>query len=295
MKCMSYLFTQTGRNIKQTFSAQFMTLLTVSLSVLIFSFFYLIYTNVMQAESNLISELRLILYLDDEIPDKDKQALEEKIREFDNVEKIIFVSRQQAYSLLEKQLGDDKDVLGNLDASFLPPSVEVYPSKNFKTLANLQKFSNYLATLPGADKVQYGHGWLERFGHFVDLLRIIVLMSGGLLVLTTLFMVSYTIRLAVVARQAELEVLRYLGATSSYVRGPLLIEGFLQGLFGSTMGLVALYGLFNWLQNRFQGSGLMNLFELNFFNMETAVSILLVAIVLCTCGSSMTMRKFLHI
>lgn len=295
MKYLSYLLTQTGRNIQQTFSAQLMTLLSVSLSVLLFSFFYLIYTNILEVETQLTDELRLILYLKNEISPEAQKALEKKIKEFDAVQKILFVSKKEAFKRLEKQLGRDKDVLQDLDASFLPPSVEVYPSRDFKTLANVKKFSEYLATLPGAEKVQYGHEWLERFGYFADLLRIIVLLTSGMLILTTLFMVSYTIRITVTARQAELEILRFMGATSSYVRGPLLVEGFLQGILGSAIGLAALYALFNWVQDRFSGPGLLNLLDLSFFPPATTAAILLAGATLCTCGSSVTMRKFLRI
>ncbi len=295
MKYLSYLLSQTGRNIKQTFSAQLMTLLAVSLSVMLFSFFYLIYTNIIDAETRLTEEIRLILYLEQE-PSKEAQtALAKKIREFDDVQKIVFISKENAFKRLGSQLGRDKDVLQDLDASFLPPSIEVYPSRDFSTLANLKKFSDYLATLPGAEKVQYGHDWLERFGHFADLLRIIVLLSSGMLILTTLFMVSYTIRITVNARQAELEILRFMGATSSYVRGPLLVEGFLQGVIGSTIGLASLYGLFSWVQDRFSGPGLLNLLNLSFFPPTTTAAILIVGANLCTCGSSVTMRKFLRI
>ena len=295
MKYLTYLITQAGRNFRQTFGAQLRTLLTVSLSVLMFSFFYLIYTNIMQAESTLNSELKLILYLAEELSPEAQQELADKIRQFDAVEKIVFVSQKEAFNRLADQLGNDRDVLNELDASFLPPSVEVYPSKEFSSLAKLRKFSSYLETLPGADKVQYGHDWLERFSHFVELLRIIVLLSGGLLVLTTLFMVSYTIRLTVVVRHKELELLRFMGATNAYIRGPLLIEGFLQGLLGSLTGLLVLYALFRWVEARFTGPGLLKLLNLQFFPLETAAIILISCVTLCTCGSSVTMRRILRL
>ena len=105
MKYLSYLLSQTVRNIQQTFSAQLMTLLAVSLSVMLFSFFYLIYTNILDAETRLTDELRLILYLKDELSPEAQNALEKKIREFDSAQKIVFVSKQKAFSRLEKQLG----------------------------------------------------------------------------------------------------------------------------------------------------------------------------------------------
>jgi len=295
MKYLSTLFNQTGRNIRQTVGAQLMTLMAVSLSVLIFSFFYLIYTNIVEADTRLSNELRLVIFLDNDINPGQQAELKEKIREFNQVRDIVFVSREEAFNRLEKQLGNDKDVLQDLDPSFLPPSVEVYPSRDLQTLAHLEQFADYLATLPGAAKIQYGHDWLKRFGYFVELLRMIVLLSGGLLIMTTLFMVSYTIRLTLVARQAEIEILRLMGATSAYIRMPLLVEGCIQGILGSAVGMVALYGIFSWVRQRFNGPGLVNLMDLTFFPTSTLAIVFLTSIALCTCGSLLAIRKFLRI
>ena len=272
-----------------------MTLLTVSLSVLIFSFFFLIYTNMIKAGERLGDDLRLTIYLEEEPVLEMQSQLVRKITNFNQVEEIRFTSRDDAYSRLATQLGDNVDVLDDLDPSFLPPSIEVYPKKSLSSLAQIKRFSEYLSTLPGAIKVQYGQEWIERFNYFTKLLRIIVLLSGALLILTTTFMVAYTIRLAVVARQAELEILRLLGATNGYIRTPFLIEGFLQGLLGSTLGLLALFFLFRWIELHFSGPGFLQLVEFAFFSPTIIGIIIAASITLCTGGSFSSMRKFMRI
>jgi cell division transport system permease protein len=272
-----------------------MTLLTVSLSVLIFSFFFLIYLNMIKAGERLGDDLRLTIYLEEEPVLEMQSELVRKITNFNPVEEIRFTSREDAYNRLANQLGDNVDVLDDLDPSFLPPSIEVYPKKSLSTLAQIKRFSEYLSTLPGAVKVQYGQEWVERFNYFTKLLRIIVLLSGALLILTTTFMVAYTIRLAVVARQAELEILRLLGATNGYIRTPFLIEGFLQGVFGSSLGLLALFFLFRWIQFRFSGPGILQLIEFTFFSPTIIGIIITASIALCTGGSFSSMRKFMRI
>ncbi|MGI9569709.1 MAG: cell division protein FtsX, partial [Desulfobulbia bacterium] len=276
MKFFSTILVQTNRNLQKTWPTQFMTLLTVSLSVLIFSFFFLIYTNMIKAGERLGDDLRLTIYLEEE-PVLEMQAqLVRKITNFSPVEEIRFTSRKEAYESLSEQLGDNVDVLDDLDPSFLPPSIEVYPKKDLSTLAQIKRFSEYLSTLPGAIKVQYGQEWVERFNYFTKLLQIVVILSGSLLILTTAFMVAYTIRLAVVARQGELEILRLLGATNGYIRTPFLIEGFLQGLLGSSIGLFALFFLFSWIQMRFTGPGILQLVEFTFFS-PTIIAIIVAA------------------
>ena len=295
MSYTKYIMKQTGRNLSKTWGTQVMTLLTVALSVLMFSFFLLVYTNMLVAGNRLGDELRLILYLEDEIAPELQPQIEKRIRNYNEVEKIVFISRQEAFNRLSTHLGSEKDVLDDLGPSFLPPSIEVYPQKTLSSLTHLSQFADYLVTLPGALKVQYGQEWVKRFGYFTNLLSIVMLLSGGLLILTTTFIVSYTIRLTVATREAELEILRLLGASGTYIRTPLLIEGLLVGLFGSSLGLIFLFLLFRWIQTRFSGPGLLSVIEFTFFSPLTGSIILLTGVALCTVGSLMSIRKFLRV
>lgn len=292
---LSSILVQTSRNLKQTWGTQMMTLITVSLSVLIFSFFFLVFLNLKHAGVRLGENIRIIIYLNSEIPLSSQPQIIKKIKSFDKVEKIVFKTRDAAFADLAKQLGPDRDVLNDLNADFLPPSIEVYPAKNLASLARIKQFSDFLATLPKARKVQYGRGWIERLGYFTQLIRLIVLLSGGLLVLTATFMVSSTIRLTVVSRHTELELLGIFGASKGYIRIPLIIEGLLQGLLGSGLGLACLYFLFSWIKTRFTGPGLLNIVHFSFLSSSIITAILVISILLCTTGSIISIRKFLRI
>lgn len=295
MQYISFIVGQLARNAKHGWTAQIMTLFTVMLSVLIFSFFFLVYTNMQKAASRLGNELRLVVYLESEVPINFRAEFQKKITNFEGVEDIVFISKEDAFERLKKQLGNDKDILAGLTPEFLPYSVEIYPNKDLKSLARIKEFSDYLKGLPGATKVQYGQDWIERFGYFVSLLRIIVVLTGSLLILTTVFMVSYTIRLTLESRQEELEILRFLGATNSYIRGPVIIEGFLLGLLGTLSGMAALLFLYQWIKTRFSGPGFMNLFELSFLPTTTVLIILSMSLLLCTSGSMISIRKYLKL
>jgi len=195
---MSFIFAiirQVFRNFRQTWLSQFMTLLTVSLSVFIFAFFYLVYNNMLTIGDKLGYDLRLIVYLEEEpIPELQEQ-LKRKILAFDEVEDIQFISKAEAFERFRAQLGDDEDVLEDMPQDFLPASIEVVPLKNLRSLNQVKLFSEYLSKLPGTIKVQYGQDWIERFYYFTRLVSIIVVLSAGLLILTSVFMVSYKIRL----------------------------------------------------------------------------------------------------
>lgn len=295
---MSFWFTvmrQVGRNLRQTWMSQMMTLLTVSLSVLIFTLFYLIYTNMLTVGDQLGDDLRLIVYLEEEPVPEMQEQLRMKITSFDEVEEIRFISREEAYKRFSEQLGNDKDVLEDMPQDFLPASIEVTPMKTLRSLNQIKLFSGYLSKLPGTLKVQYGQDWMERFYHFTRLLSIVVLLSGSLLILTTVFMVAYTIRLTIMGRQDELELLKLVGATNGYIRTPFLLEGLLQGLLGSSMGISALYALFIWITEHFSGPSFLSMMEFSFFPPLTVLTIIGVSILLCTVGSHTSMQKYLRI
>ncbi len=293
---MSFWFTvvrQLGRNLRQTWTSQVMTLLTVSLSVLIFAFFYLIYMNMLTAGDKLGDDLRLIVYLEEEPGPEMKEQLRRKVKNFDDVDRIIFTSKKQAFDRFANQMGSNRDVLDDIPNDFLPASMEIVPLKNLRSLKQVKLFADYLANLPGTLKVQYGQEWVERFYHFTSLLSIVVLLSGGLLILTTVFMVAYTIRLTIFGRQAELELLKLVGATNNYIRTPFLLEGFLQGFLGSTAGIISLYILFSWITKLFSTPGFLRLFEFTFFPANVIIFIIVGSIILCTAGSLTSVQKFL--
>lgn len=289
------VFSQTFRNLFQTWSSQLLTLLTISLSVLIFAFFYLVYTNALQAGQQLDDDLRLIIYLDEEPSKEMQEEYRKKIIRFDQVDRIEFVSRQEAYNRFAMQLQEDRDVLEDMPEDFLPPSIEVYPVRSLDTLTKIKRFSDYLTSLPGVLKVQYGREWVERFYTFIKLLRIVVILSGTLLILTTTFMVANTIRLTLLGRKEELELLRLVGASTHYIRMPFFLEGALQGLIGSAAGLAALFILFNWIKLRFAVSSIFKLFEFTFFPLPVLLTIVIISSLLCAGGSFSSTRKFLQL
>jgi len=295
MKYLGYILRQTGRNLLQTWTTQLMSMLAVSMSVLIFAFFFLIYANMMSASRQLGDELRLTVYLEEDLTPELRKKLEERISTFITVERITYISRAEAFARLQRRLGDQQDILTDLTPAFLPPSIEIFPQKDLASLAKIKELTSFLSTFPSVAKVQDGHEWIERFNYFVQLIRIIVLLSGGLLVLTSIFMVSYTLRLAIYRRQAEFEILRLLGASNASVRGPFFLEGVLQGLLGSTIGLGCLYVLFAWVKERLNGPGLLHLLELSFFSASFAALLIAASIFLCVGGSLISMRKFLRV
>ena len=295
MRFLTTLLLHTGRNLLLTWKSQLMTFFTVVLSVLIFSFFYLTYANALHVGTEMGNDLRLVVYLDEDPPPPLQEEYRRRILKFDQVERIEFVGSQEAYQRFSRQLGSDSDVLSGVPDDFLPPSIEVYPLRSLDSLARIKRFSDYLETLPGVQKVQYGKEWIDHFHTFIQLMRIVITLSGFLLIMTSTFMVAYTIRLSLFSRIKELELLRLVGATTNYIRMPFLIEGALLGLFGSTAGIAALYLLYRWIKLQFAGPTLFNLVPFTFLSWPVVAVIVAAATLLCSLGSFRSTRPILHL
>ena len=143
---------QVGRNLRQTWASQLMTLLTVTLSVLIFAFFYLVYANMLTIGDKLGDDLRLIVYLEEEPGPEMQEQLRRKITTFDEVEEIHFISRAEAYERFAKQLGQNQDVLEDMPHDFLPASIEVVPLKTLRSLNQIKLFSDIWPSCPGPSR-----------------------------------------------------------------------------------------------------------------------------------------------
>lgn len=150
------------------------------------------------------------------------------------------VTSRGALQRLQQALGEEASVLEGVGEGVLPASVEVRaPGLGLDGARTLAK---RLESVPGSEEVDYGNVWLERLEVFLRRARLVGLALFGALSLATAVLVANTLRLAVYARRDEIEIMKLVGATDSFVGVPFLLEGVLQGLAGAALAVLALLG-----------------------------------------------------
>jgi cell division transport system permease protein len=173
--------------------------------------------------------------------------LEKALRETPGVATVTRVSSEQA----RKDLGQTSpdDVIQALPDEAFPASLEVALLPGAR--AELDTIGAQLALLPAVESVETYRAWKERLSHLIEggvtataLLALVIFAS-------VISVVSSTIRLALQRRSIEVEVLRLVGATNDYVRGPFLVEGVAQGAIGSVLALALLAVLFGIVRGHF--------------------------------------------
>lgn len=195
--------------------------------------------NLEQLETRWSNAGRLTVYLKDGQSDADRDALQRALGKVEGVASVSHVSREQAQRSLDGQTG-----LETLPVEAFPEALEVTLDDSLRGPA-LDTMKMQLARIPGVDEVEGYEAWTTRLS---KLTRGGVVAAGllALVVLgAVLAVVSSTIRLALQRRKAEVEVLRLVGATDRYIKGPFVFEGSLQGALGALCALLLLGILFH--------------------------------------------------
>ena len=222
------------------------SVLTISLSLFIGASFVL---GLLAAKALLTSwgaQASVTLYLEKETTDAQARALVQQLAVQSPDLEVAYVDRGLALRRLRTELGDLAGALDGLSQNPLPPSLEVTP-RSALLPSGVRMLAAQLRQLPFVAEVDYGREWLDKLEALARGLR--VFGAGALLTVlgAALLVVANTIRLAVYARRDEIEIMKLVGATDSYVRAPFLLEGALQGLIGAALALGAVLAVQKWL------------------------------------------------
>lgn len=211
------------------------TLSTIAISMLILGLFSLIYLNVQQSSHQMGGELQITAYLQETISSEQAKVLRSKVADWPEVERITYISKEQALARFRSQLREYAGILEGLKENPLPASLEVTLMPQYGRSGNIKELSTRLGRLPGVAEVQYGRKWMAKLRVFVEVMKLVGITVGGLLLIATIFVISNTIKLTFYSRREELEIMRLVGATDFFIKAPFLIEGLLHGLGGALL------------------------------------------------------------
>jgi cell division transport system permease protein len=221
-----------------------MSLAAVGFTLLLLASYLLLLSNLQTIGERLGKELQIVLYLEKGLSGKKRVEVEEAVTAREEVESVEYCSSGAALKSLEKAMGEAAHVLEGLPENPLPASLEVRLKKPYRNLEAIAETARVLSSLKGVADVEYGGGWMKRFFAFVRILRWLALSLGVLLLFASVIVISSTLTLGFYARKEEIEILRLVGATETYIRFPFFLESLLQGVGGAVLALVLLWILY---------------------------------------------------
>ena len=291
-----YYFRQAWKNLKQSPWMNAITLGTIFLSFLVLGFFLIVMVNAQGVMEEWSSRVRITIYLVDSMSGEEITRLQEKIRGYGEVQAVSHRSKEEALKILGDRLQGRQGLLKGLPRNPLPASMEIQLKLAYRNSIGVQRLVEKLRGLPQIEDLQYGAEWVEKFSAFFILLQVLGLALGGLLLASTIFVISNTIRLNIFARREEIEIMRSVGATGFFIRAPFYIEGVLQGFVGSSLAIGMLFLFFYLFMTEIYAplQSLLGGIPLSFLTAEQTTALALTGVALGFLGTQVSVGRYLR-
>jgi cell division transport system permease protein len=272
-----------------------LTSATMAVTLFVFGAFMLLQENLQNLFDSWGSQIQINAYLDKNLRAEEVQPLLDRVRAFPEIEEARHISQERAWKDFQAALGAQSGVLDGLAQDILPASFEINLKRNFRDGPMVAEVANRLRKEKGIALVEYPQEWVERMSLVVLAVQWAKWMLGGVLFMATFFIVGSTVKLAILARKDEVEIMQLVGASEAMIQAPFVVEGMLQGVVGAALSLLALWGLFQWLYNEIPVFGLFgSANQFQFLNAEAIGLILVVGWVLGAAGSVFSLRRFVR-
>jgi len=267
------------RNRMMTIAA----VLTVAVSLSLVGSALLLKQSAAQASAQWQLGTRVTVWMQPTASQSEISTIQTQLADLPIVKSCVFYTQAQDYKEAVKLLPQSESSV--LSVAQMPSSFRCVPT----VPANAFVVESTFAHQPGVYSVTAPEQQIREMNHAIRIIQIVFLALAGVLLLSATVLILNTIRMAIFARRREVSVMKLVGATNWFIRIPFITEGFIQGLLGSIVAMLAVTALHTWypLHNEFQ----LNTSAL----VGTNAVVLIVGVVIGSVGSAIAIRRFLDV
>lgn len=277
-----------GRNSWMTIAS----VSAVTVTLILVGVFSLIMMNLNKVASDLENDVEIKVLIDETADEAAEKALLAKIKKLPDVAEMTYSTKEDELTKLVKDFGDDFKLFEQSNP--LRNVIYVKAADPQQTAKVAKTINKYEYTYD----VMYGEGKVEKLFNFLNISRNVGLVLILGLLFTAIFLISNTIRITIIARRDEIEIMKLVGATNSFVRIPFLLEGMWLGILGSIIPIAVVatlyHNVYKIIAPRLQGE-LVQLLDFSPLVYQVSALILLIGVLIGIWGSFMSVRKFLKI
>lgn len=273
----------------------FASVSAVTVTLLLVGVFFVIMMNLNNVATTIEEDVEIRVHIDVAANEQDQQTLKQNIEQISEVKSIKFSSKEQELESIIKSLGDEGEAFKLFEQDNPLNDVFIVKTKN---PLDTMKIAKKIEKLEYASKVKYGQGEVEKLFGFTKVSRNVGLVLVFGLLFTAMFLISNTIKITIVARRREIEIMKLVGATNAFIRWPFFLEGLWLGLLGAVLPIAIVgttyYYTYDYLSPKLEDH-FVKLLEFNPFIYQIAGLLLLMGAVIGVWGSLMSIRKFLKV
>lgn len=283
---MKESLTTMGRNRWMSFAS----VSAVTVTLLLVGVFLVIMMNLNKVATDIENDVEIKVLVDLQTNETEEIELQQKIEAMSNVESVTYSSKEQELDKIVKDFGNDLSLFKQENPLRNVMYVKaVDPLETEKVAKEIEKFK-------GSYEVIYGKGKIEKLFGFIEVSRNVGIVLIVALLLTATFLISNTIKITITARRTEIEIMKLVGATNSFVRTPFILEGMWLGLFGSIVPIVIVTSLYATVYNTVAPKlehEIFQLLDIMPFIIQIDVILILMGVLIGVLGSFVSVRKFL--
>lgn len=294
MRAFSYTikqaFSQIGRNKNMSTASVF----AITAMMLILGVFFTIMVNVNLMTQNVENQFDTIqLYLKDDVTAEQAAEMVKEISAVDGVADATYLTKEDAMEIMKERWGEKASLLDGLSENPFPASIEITASD----IADEQKIVASVENMEGVDEVKFYKDVIDKVLSITGYIQTGALVLIAILVVVSIIVVANTIKLTVHAREEEIHIMKYVGATNWFVRGPFLVEGIIIGVIASLIA-VAIVGFAYYKFVDVFSSKVLILFSTGMIPYQFIIENLIIIFValgisIGSLGSILSMRRFL--
>ena len=291
-----YLLGEGFRNVFHNKKSSGASLAIMCATMLIFGLFFMIIENLNNAVETLETQQGIQVFIQKTATDAQMEQIGEQIQAIDGVNKVTFVSKEDALNQTKEKLKDKQALIAGWDES------NPFKASYLVTLTDLKlsyQVQDEIKKIDNIDSIQSRDETINGLVAIANGVRIVSAVILTLLVLISIFIIGNTIKLTVHARRKEISIMKYVGATDSFIRWPFVIEGIIIGIVAALLSILVLGIAYSLITNAAANSiiSTMGIKLLSFTDMTTLLVIvyMVLGIGIGALGSSISMRKYLQV
>ncbi|MBR6267806.1 MAG: permease-like cell division protein FtsX [Selenomonadaceae bacterium] len=293
-RTLEYFIREVIISLKRNNWMSFASIGTVAVSLFVLGVFLLLVLNMNRMASTLESQVQIAVYLEDNLSGKEKDRLEEVLKDMSGIQSVKYVDKEEALVKLKERLGEQQYLLNAMEdgENPLPDAFEV----TVKLPELVQTAAASIQEMDGVAEAKYGQDVVEHLFDITRLVRIFGLLLMVLLTGATIFIISNTIRLTVFARRKEIAIMKYVGATDWFIRWPFLLEGIVLGFIGGIVSALALRSFYAAMASKIYNTlAFFPLMPQYPFMDYVSIGIIVSGMIIGAIGSTISLRRFLQV
>ena len=293
----TYLISEGFSNVFKNKKSTMTSLITMICAMFMFGAAFAIGENVNYIMKQVQQAQGIEVFILNDATDEQINTLETNIKNLDGVSTTTFKSKQEALDSVKESFKEYPDAIAGYENDY------IFPASFVVTLTDLSKaveVEDAITEMEYVKSVRSSNDTIDTLLKIANGIKVaIAVVFAGLLIIS-ITIISNTIKLTVHARRKEISIMKYVGATNSFIRGPFLVEGIIIGLVAACITVVLVTFVYDIVVTKIEGSQVLQIMNVTLLQYaEILKSIIIVYMILGVgigmLGSAISMRKYLEV